>query len=159
MRNVATLPDTLPSLTEGLSKKQITALVQQSVETVLDGGNVAQIAEALAVMEEFVKGIRKDDRFVDLLRDELLKNQGAVKTASGARIEACEAGIAYDYSENPSWQHLENEIAALTAQKKNLEEKLRRIPGGKMVVDEETGEVFTGAFKTSKSTYRITLAR
>lgn len=149
----------LPAIREGLSKKQVAALVRQSVESVLEGGDVAQVAEVLAVMEEFTKGIRKDDRFIDLMRDALLKNHGAVKTASGARIEVCEAGIAYDYSENPSWLFLNNQIAELTEQKKELEEKLRLIPGGKMIVDEETGEVFIGAFKTSKSTYRITLAR
>lgn len=152
-------PNALPAINEGLSKRQITRLVRQSVDAVLEGGNIAQVAEVLAVMDEFVKGIRKDERYVDLMRDELLKNHGAMKTASGARIEACEAGISYDYSENPSWNYLNNRIAELTEQKKELEEKLRRIPGGKMVVDEETGEVFTGALKSSKSTYRITLAR
>ena len=149
----------LPAINKGLSKKQIHTLVQQSVVNVLEGGNVAQVAEVLAVMEDFVKGIRKDERFIDLMRDELLKNHGVLKTASGARIEACEAGIAYDYSDNPSWHFLNNQIAELTEQKKQMEEKLRQIPGGKMVVDEETGEVFTGPLKTSKSTYRITLSR
>ncbi|HUQ97397.1 MAG TPA: hypothetical protein VM010_07005 [Chitinophagaceae bacterium] len=153
------LPNTLPAIKEGLSKKQITALVNQSVDSVLESGNAAQVAELLSVMDEFVKGIRKDDRFVDGLRDELLKAHGSIKTASGARIEACEAGIQYDYSENPAWTHVNNQIAELTEQRKSLEQKLRSIPGGKMVVDEETGEVFIGAFKTSKSTYRITLAR
>ena len=153
------LPETLPVLHEGLSKKQITALVNQLVETVQERGNVAQVAEVLAVMEEFVKGIRKDSRFVDEMRDELLKAHGTLKMSSGARIEACEAGIIYDYSENPAWTHLNNQIAELMEQKRALEEKLRHIPGGKMIVDEETGEVFIGAFKTSKSTYRITLSR
>lgn len=151
--------NTLPAIREGLSKRQITALVQQSVEDVLEDGNAAQIAEVLAVMDEFVKGIRKDERFIDQMRDELLKNHGSLKTASGARIEACEAAINYDYSENTSWQYLHNQIATLTEQKKEMEEKLRKIPAGKMVVDEETGEVFTGPLKTSKSTYRITLVR
>jgi hypothetical protein len=159
MRNEATLPNTLPAINEGLSKKQIATLVAQSVDNVLEKGNVSQVAEVLAVMEEFVKGIRKDERFVDIMRDELLKSHGMVKTASGARIEACEAAISYDYSDNPAWHHLNNQIAELTEQKKELEEKLRQIPAGKMVVDEETGEVFTGAFRSSKSTYRITLAR
>jgi hypothetical protein len=149
----------LPAINKGLSKKQVAALVNQSVAAVLEGGNVAQVAEVLAVMEDFVKGIRKDERFIDLMRDELLKNHGLIKTPSGARIEACEAAITYDYSENPSWHYLTNQIAELNEQKRGLEEKLRQIPGGKMVVDEETGEVFTGPLKTSKSTYRITLSR
>ena len=152
-------PNALPTIKEGLSKKQVAALVNQSVENLLEGGNIAQVAEVLAVMEDFVKGIRKDERFVDLMRDELLKNGGAMKTASGAKIEACEASTTYDYSENGSWNYLNERIAEITEQKKELEAKLRLIPGGKEVVDEETGEVFTGPLKTSKSTYRITLAR
>jgi len=149
----------VPTIKEGLSKKQVAALVNQSVENLLEGGNVAQVAEVLAVMEDFVKGIRKDERFVDLMRNELLKHGGAMKTASGAKIEACEASTTYDYSENGSWCFLDQKISALAEQKKELEAKLRQIPGGKEVVDEETGEVFTGPLKTSRSTYRITLAR
>ena len=159
-REVLQRPNTaLPTIREGLSKKQINALVQQSVANLMEGGNVAQVAEVLAAMEDFVKGIRKDERFVDLIRDELLKHGGSMKTASGAKIEACEASTTYDYSENPGWCYLNEQIAFLNEQKKEMEAKLRQIPGGKEVVDEETGEVFTGPLKTSKSTYRITLAR
>jgi hypothetical protein len=159
MVNEAMQPNTLPALSGSLGKKQIAALVQQSVENALDDGNVAQVAEALAVMELFVNSIRKDERFIDGIRDDLSKNHGALKTASGARIEACEGGIVYDYSENPGWCYLNEQIAHFTEQRKELEAKLRQIPGGKIVVDEETGEVFTGPLKSSKSTYRITLAK
>src|SRR4051794_34946556 len=107
MANELMQRNVLPAIKEGLSKKQIQNLVQQSVDNVLEGGSVAQVAEVLAVMEEFVKGIRKDERFVDLMREELLKNHGVVKTTSGARIETCEAAITYDYSENPSWCYLD----------------------------------------------------
>jgi hypothetical protein len=159
MVNEAMQPNTLSALSGSLSKKQIAAIVQQSVEVALDEGNVAQVAEALAVMETFVNGIRKDERFIDGIRDELLKNHGTLKTASGARIEACEGGIMYDYSENPGWCYLNEQIALFTEQRKELEARLRPIPAGRIVVDEETGEVFTGPLKTSKSTYRITLAK
>src|SRR6476469_2300462 len=150
--------EVLPAFRHGLSKKQVQSLVNQSVENLLEGGNVAQVAEVLAVMEDFVKGIRKDERFVDLMRDELLKNGGSMKTTSGAKIEACEASTTYDDSENGSWCFLNEKLAELNERKKELEGKLRLITGGKEVVDEETGEVFIGPLKTSKSTYRITLA-
>ena len=152
-------PDTLPQIREGLSKKQIAQLVESSVEGVLEEGNAQQVAEALAVMEEFVKTVRKDERFVDAVREELIKHHGLIKTASGARIELCEAGVVYDYSENGSWRHLDDQIKQLTEQRKELEEKLKSIPPGKEMVDPETGEILTGAFKYSKSTYKITLSR
>ena len=47
----------------------------------------------------------------------------------------------------------------LQEQKKQREELLRKIAPGRMAVDPETGEVLEGPFKTSKSTYRITLAK
>jgi hypothetical protein len=43
--------------------------------------------------------------------------------------------------------------------KKILEEKLRKLAPGSMVVDTETGEVTEAPVKTSKSTYRITLSK
>lgn len=150
--------ETLPSIKEGLSKKQIAYLAEQSVNNVLEEGNVFQVAEALAAMEEFVKNVRKDERFVEFLRDELTKHRGRLTTNSGARIETCEAGVKYDYSGNGEWRELDHQIKILSDRRKAVEEKLRKLEPGRMVVDPETGEVLEGSPKTSKSTYRITLS-
>ncbi|HEX2532813.1 MAG TPA: hypothetical protein VHK69_03700 [Chitinophagaceae bacterium] len=152
-------PDGLPQIKEGLGKKEISDLAHASVDSVLEHGNVFRIAEALAAMEEFVKQVRKDERFVDVLRDELLKHHGQLKTPSGAKLEVCEAGVSYDYAHDASWRFLTGQIARLTEERKALEEKLRKVAPGKMAVDPETGEILEGPRKTSKSTYRITLAR
>jgi hypothetical protein len=151
--------NTLPQIKEGLNKKQIAALAEQSVENLLEDGNVFQVAEALAAMEEFVKAVRKDERYVQFLRDELAKHHGTLHTNSGAKIEACEAGVTYDYTHHAEWRQLDDEMKSLAARKKAVEELLRSIRPGKMGVDPETGEVFVGAEKTSKSTYRITLSK
>ena len=149
----------LPYIKEGLSKTAIRDLANRSVKNVLEEGNVFQVAETLAVMEEFVKTVRKDERYIQFLRDELVKHNGRLITASGAKIETCEAGVTYDYSYNAEWRMLEDNIKLLQDQKKILEEKLRSIAPGRIGVDHETGEVLEGAQKTSKSTYRITLAK
>lgn len=149
----------LPFIREGLTKRQINTLAEQSVELLLENGQVFPVAEALAAMEEFVKAVRRDERYIHFLRDELDKHHGRLQTASGAKIERCEAGVSYDYSHSGEWRMLEEEIRALQARKKELEERLRRVAPGRMAVDEETGEVIEGAQKTSKSTYRITLAK
>jgi hypothetical protein len=151
--------ETLPSIKEGLTKKQIANLADQSVSTVLEEGNVFQVAEALAAMEEFVKNVRKDERFVQFLRDELARHHGRLTTNSGARIEVCEAGVSYDYSSNGEWRELDEQIKILAEHKKAVEEKLRKLAPGRMAVDPETGEVLQGPLKTSKSTYRITLSK
>jgi hypothetical protein len=152
-------PNVLPSITEGLSKKQIANLADESVGHVLEEGNVFQVAEALAAMEEFVKTVRKDERYIQYLRDELAKHHGRLITASGAKIEACEAGVSYDYSSNAEWRELEAERFEIERRKRALEEKLRILAPGRVAVDPDTGEMLEGPLKTSKSTYRITLAR
>lgn len=152
-------PDTLPSIREGLSKSQIADLADESVSRVLEEGNVFGMAEALAAMEEFVKTVRKDERYVQFLRDELAKHHGRLLTASGAKIELCEAGVAYDYSANAEWRELESARFEIERRKKLVEEKLRLLAPGRVAVDPETGEMLEGPQKTSKSTYRITLAR
>jgi hypothetical protein len=152
-------PASLPQIKDGLSKKQIADLAEKSVENVLEEGNVFQTAEALAAMEEFVKVVRKDERYIQFLRDELVKHNGTLITNSGAKIELCEAGVTYDYSQNAEWRVLDEQVRLLQEQKKAVEEKLRRIAPGRVTVDPETGEVIEGAFKSSKSTYRITLVK
>jgi hypothetical protein len=152
-------PNVLPSIREGLSKKQIADLADESVGHVLEEGNVFQVAEALAAMEEFVKTVRKDERYIQFLRDELTKHHGRLVTASGAKIEMCEAGVSYNYSSNAEWRQLEAERFEIERRKRALEEKLRILAPGRVAVDPETGEMLEGPLKTSKSTYRITLAR
>lgn len=149
----------LPAFKEGLTKKQIAELADNVVGNVLEEGNVFQVAEALSAAEEFVKSVRKDERFVQFMRDELAKHHGRLVTNSGAKIEICEAAVNYDYSSNGEWRELDEQIRLLNQQKKMLEEKLRILAPGRMAVDPETGEVIEGPLKSSKSTYRITLSR
>jgi hypothetical protein len=129
------------------------------VDNVLEEGNVFRVAEAIAAMEEFAKTVRKDERYIDFLREELIKNNGRLYTNSGAKIEVCEAAVTYDYSHDATWRMIDEEIKMLQEQKKFREEILRKIAPGRMAVDPETGEVWEGPLKTSKSTYRITLAK
>lgn len=152
-------PNTLPSFGEGLGKKKIAELADESVDHVLEDGNVFQVAEALAAMEEFVKTVRRDERYIHFLRDELSKHHGHLVTASGAKIELCEAGVSYDYTGNAEWRELEAARYEVERRKKALEDKLRLLAPGRVAVDPETGEVLEGPQKTSKSTYRITLSR
>jgi hypothetical protein len=158
LRVVQVQASALPHVKEGLTKAQIADMADASVSNVLEDGNVFGVAEALAAMEDFVRTVRKDERYIQFLRDELAKHHGRLVTTSGAKIEACEAGVSYDYSSNPEWCQLEAERFEIERRKKSLEEKLRLVLPGRTVVDPETGEVLEGPQKTSKSTYRITLA-
>src|SRR5438067_6033331 len=119
--NAMTQHAPLPVIKEGLSKKQIADLADESVGRVLEEGNVFEVAEAIAAMEEFVKTVRKDERYVQFLRDELAKHRGMMVTKSGAKIEMCEAGVSYDYSGNSEWNILEQQISVLKQQQKMVE--------------------------------------
>src|SRR5215208_98275 len=112
------LPIAIGTIKEGLNKKQIGELAIQSVENVLEAGNVFQVAEALAAMEEFTKSVRRDERYVEFLREELVKHNGRLITNSGAKIEICEAGVTYDYSHNAEWRELDEAVKFLLEKKK-----------------------------------------
>jgi hypothetical protein len=159
MEEVVLQRNGLPQLREGLTKKQIAALAGNTVANVLEQDNALPVAEAIAAMEEFAKLVRKDQRFVDAIRESITRNNGHVHTPSGAKLELCETGVTYNYAQDPGWVALTNEINSLMEMRKALEEKLRRIAPGKMWVDHETGEVLEGVSKASKSTYRITLSK
>ena len=113
----------LPSIKGGLNKAQISSLIKQSIDRVLEQGNVFEVVEAVSVMEEFIKGVRKDEGFVDYLREELSKYQGKYTTKAGAKIEICEVGIIYDYSNDLRWLELEQQIDNLMEQQKKVGRK------------------------------------
>lgn len=149
----------LPAITAGMTKSQITELAKFGVDYVLETGDPTTVAEQISAMEAYIKAVKADPRFTDYVRDELAKNRGKLTTASGAKIEAIEAGVTYDYSANPDWVALDQTIATLDVKRKALEQRLRLIPAGSVLVDESTGESYIGPAKSSKSTYRVTLAR
>jgi hypothetical protein len=153
------LHSTLPAIREGLTKRQIESMASVSVDALLEEGNVFEVAEAIAAMEEFVKAVRKDSRYIDFIRDELAKNNGKLRSSSGACIELCEAGVSYDYSQDGTWRMMDEQMKILQEQKKCREEELRKLAPGRLAVDPETGEVLQGPTKTSRSTYKITLAK
>jgi hypothetical protein len=147
-------------LADGLTKTEVAQMADAAVAQVVSKGNFFQVAEVISAMEEFTDKVRKDPRFVDGLLEELNKfPQGKLTTPSGAKLEACETGVKYDYSHNEAWAELEGQIKELTEKRKAIEDKLKKIPAGKLLVDESTGEAWIGAPKTSKTNYKLTLAK
>lgn len=149
----------LPVFQNGMGKKQIAELADASVSVCLEEGNVLQVAEAISAMAEFVDLVRKDERFITAVVDEANKNAGKLQTPSGAKIEACETGVSYNYSNNPEWVELKNQEKEIADRRKVIEDILKKIPPGKILVDEESGQSLVGPSKTSKSNYKLTLAK
>lgn len=149
----------LPVITSGLTKTQIEELAKFGVDYVLETGDPTMVAEQISAMEAYIKAVKKDERFTEYVREELAKNGGKLTTASGAKIEMVEAGVSYDYSKDSHWNELSAYQDVITQELRALEDLLKTIPPGKLLVDEESGVSFVGPVKTSKSTYRVTLAK
>jgi hypothetical protein len=141
----------------GNTKKEIENLALLVIEETLEKGTPIELAEKIAATENLIKVIKDNQRFTDYVKEELAKSCGKVTTESGARIEEMEAGVKYDYSANTEWVELMLEENAIAKKRKALEERLKAIPAGKLLVDEETGETLIGPAKSSKTTYKVTL--
>jgi hypothetical protein len=151
--------DKMPSFRQGMTKSTIAELASASVNLAIEDGDVLKIAEAVSAMAEFVELVRKDDRFINAVVEEANKNKGKLDLPGGAKIEACETGTTYNYSLTPEWVELKNQEKEISDKRKALEEKLKKIPAGKLLVDEATGETLCGPSKTSKSNYKLSLPR
>jgi hypothetical protein len=143
----------------GNTKKEIESLALLLVEDVLEKGNPLELAERIAATENLIKALKENSRFTDYVKEELAKSSGKFSTPSGTRIEACEVSVSYDYSSNGDWLALDSQEKEIKERKKALEEKLRKIPSGKLLVDDQTGETLIGPVKTSKSSYKVTLQK
>jgi hypothetical protein len=159
-----TTENKLPAITHGLSKTQITELAKFGVDYVLETGQPELVAEQIAVMENYIKAVKADGRFTDYVREELSKNGGKIATASGAKIEAIEAGVSYGFEKcnDTELEMYEAEVLAATNRLKERKEFLKKVPlSGIDVVEPFTGEVIKiyPPYKTSTSTYKVTLSK
>lgn len=150
---------TIPTSFEGLSKSQIKLNVDTALEQMLDNGDALKIVETVSAMETFIKELKERKEFKEYAREELLKHGGKYVSPSGAMIEVAETGVKYDYANDNKWQELNRVAEEATEARKKHEEVLKKIPAGKLLVDDDSGEVFCGPSKTSTSSYKVTLAR
>lgn len=90
--------------------------------------------------------------------DEVERSSGKVEK-QGCKVEKFEAGTKYDYSANGNWREFAATEKEAAAERKKVEEVLKKIPAGKLQVDESTGETLQGPSKTSTTAFKVTLAR
>lgn len=148
----------------GLRKTDIKIMAANAVESVLEKGNVLQVAEALSAMDGFVKEVKDDPRFKDYVREEASKTPKGFISNSGAKIECCEVGTAYDFSNcgDVELEMCDQAFKSAEAALKERKEFLKKVPAaGIDVIVPYTGEVIKiyPPSKTSTSSYKITLAK
>lgn len=161
---MTTINELLP-LGSNLTKTQIKLVADQSVDNLLEGGNAIEIAEMISKMELFIKEVKANPKYVDYIRDEVIKfGREGVKTASGTKIECAEVGTKYNYEScgDVKWQLLNHQVYSATNSLKQREEFLKSIPaGGVDVLDDVSGEVYhiDPPIKTSTSSYKVTISK
>ena len=153
----------LPTLTNGISKSQLKIMADMSLKEIFDNGRAIEAAEALSVMENFIKELRSNKQFSDYVRDEIAKNGKQIETQS-AKLELAETGVKYNFDNcsDALYQQLEQQLQSVEADLKDRKEFLKTVPAsGLSIINEQTGEVSTiyPPSKSSTSTYKITLKK
>lgn len=154
----------LPSLTDGMSKKQIKIVAEASIRELMDNGRILEAAEALTVMENFIKEVRSSKEFVDYVRDEVSKNGSNITASSGAKIELAETGVKYDFTNcgDLILQELNHAAEVIESHLAERKDFLKKCPvSGTTLIHEETGEAYTvyPPVKSSTSSYKVTLRK
>lgn len=160
--NVITTFEALPEQWAGLTKKDIESLADVQVSSILENGKPIEFAERISAFESFLKAVKDDARFKEYVREELAKNGGKLTTVSGAKIEAMEGGTKYHFESCGDLVLLDLELQAqtLNAQIAARKDMLKALPASGMEIRHED-ELITlyPPYKTSVSTYKITLAK
>lgn len=152
----------LPQLASGLSKTQIKVVAQNSVQELLNKGNILEAAEMISVMETFIKEVRASKEFTEYVRDEVAKNGKDITNPSGAKIELAETGVKYDFSKCGDYEldQLQNHLESIEEQISKRKEFLKSLPlsGIEVVNEDEVYKIFPPS-KSSTSSYKITLCK
>lgn len=153
----------LPTLTNGISKSQLKIMADMSLQEIFENGKIIEAAEALSVMENFIKELRGNKQFTDYVRDEISKNGKQLETNS-AKIELAETGVKYNFDNcgDVIFEQLSQQLESIEADLKDRKEFLKTVPvSGLSIMNEQTGELTTiyPPSKSSTSTYKITLKK
>jgi len=152
----------LPVLTSGLTKTQIKVIAQSSINELMSNGRILEAAEALTVMENFIKEVRSSKEFTEYVREEVGKNGKDITNPSGAKIELAETGTKYDYSgcNDSALIEVESNLVEIETLISDRKAWLKTIPaeGMEVVIGDEIVRVYPPT-KTSTSSYKITLSK
>lgn len=152
----------LPQLSSGLTKTQIKIIAQNSVNELLNNGNILEAAEMISVMETFIKEVRASKEFTDYVRDEVSKNGKDITNPSGAKIELAETGVKYDFSNcgDHQLQMLQQQLESIETSIDERKKFLKTLPtSGIVIVDGDEVYLVYPPSKSSTSSYKITLCK
>jgi hypothetical protein len=147
---------------QGLTKKDIAQMVENSIVHVLETGDVLKVAEAVSCMEHFIKGLKEDPRFKEYVREETSKYPKGFVSNSGAKIECIEGGVKYNYSmcNDSVLNELLKDQEYLKIKIEERQKFLKNLPleGIEIRNEDELIKIFPPS-KQSTSTFKVTLAK
>lgn len=168
MEEAKNLPDVLEiyPATVLLTKQNVAQFHEKMRSSILESGyGMLEYIESIKFfckLNEHIfggQGKEGDKDFVAAMITEVSKFGKDYKTARGVKFEVAETGVSYDYSGNPAWVAAKQQEEQAKAIRTEIEQRLKFIPAGKSLVDEDTGEILCGPAKTSKSSIKVTLPK
>lgn len=152
----------LPVAFAGMTKTQITIAADLIIQNVLETGNILEVVEQIAALEAFIKQIKSNDEFKSYALEEVAKHGKEFKSPSGAKIAPMETGISYtfEFCGDPELHELLEQQRKLEIKISDRKAFLKTLPdcGMDILKDDEVCKIFP-PFKTSTSTYKVTLAK
>lgn len=145
------------------SKESLKDQIDTIIHQVEEGEKYAlEVLTAFRYVEKIIKDERLSKKLLEIAKTEFAqRKEGKEAVFNNFRIEEATVGVSYDYSADPIWQRLKQDVVEATAKLKEREGILKatKIENEIQEIDPETGELFIRIppIKKSSSTLKFTL--
>jgi len=152
----------LPQISQELTKTQIKIITDNAINEILESGNVIDVADTIAKVQLMITELKKNPKFINYLRDEISKYGKNHVTSSGTKLELCETGVVFDYSQTGDLKYFEllekqKEINKEIEERENFLKALSK-SGEEVRFDDELVKIFPPS-KSSNSSYKATIKK
>jgi phosphoglycerate-specific signal transduction histidine kinase len=152
----------LPQIIQELTKTQIKIITDNAINEILESGNVIDVADTIAKVQLMITELKKNPKFINYLRDEISKYGKNHVTSSGTKLELCETGVVFDYSQTGDLKYFEllekqKEINKEIEERENFLKALSK-SGEEVRFDDELVKIFPPS-KSSNSSYKATIKK
>jgi hypothetical protein len=153
----------LPVISNELSKTQLRIMAQDFVANLENDGNPIKTMDTISKLELFIKEVKSNRNFIELVIDDVTKFGKFVTTDSGTKIELAEVGTKYDYTHTNDviLANLYKDEESINEKIKERESFLKSLPLKGVEIVDENGEVhhLFPPSKTSTSSVKTTITR
>lgn len=141
------------------TKANIDLLSKSIIQDVEDGWqNPLDLLVRIKALESLCEQVRSGVETMALAE---MGMHGRRADVLGAKVEQCEVGVKYDFSNCPKWNALSGKEKSLVEERKDRESFLKALSKPIVETDMESGETIEvyPASKTSKTSLKITLGK